>query len=408
MQRPYIFTGYRVGFTFSMCFRSVFQIHNETGNIWTHLLGFGLFVHLFVRTQALLAATDGAMDGASSTAVDRACFWCFLGAAQVCMLCSAYYHCVGCVSEGVHRCTLNLDLSGVVVLIAGSFVPGLRFGFYCHPLAQAVYMALIVAMAAGFLMVLLVPQGKRLRTPVLIGMVVFGLLPAVHWCFITPRAHVDRFAGRLLAMFLLYGLGVILWSSKYVVQKEKEREREIAFTSRVVEEQAVDAAASPGTMERPALCARSALSDGLLPMLKKGAEQSVQRRAPLVLRGEPRVPHAHSNTHYRHTINSPPRYPERLLPGRFDHWFHSHQLWHTCIVLAAYVWYDDLLEYYQVVRDGGCAAGAAGAAGAGVAIGSANRGGVGGGLGGFVQRGGLRGNPMTLDTVRRVAERGGG
>ena len=226
MQRPYIFTGYRVGFTFSMCFRSVFQIHNETGNIWTHLLGFGLFAHLFVRTQALLAATDSATNGASSTAVDRACFWCFLGAAQVCMLCSAYYHCVGCVSEGVHRCTLNLDLSGVVVLIAGSFVPGLRFGFYCHPLAQAVYMALIVAMAAGFLMVLLVPQGKRLRTPVLIGMVVFGLLPAVHWCLITPRAHVDRFAGRLLAMFLLYGLGVTLWSSKYVVRRQRETERD--------------------------------------------------------------------------------------------------------------------------------------------------------------------------------------
>ena len=115
----------------------------------------------------------------------------------------------------------------------------------------------------------------------------------------------------------------------------------------------------------------------------------------------------HTLTHTTdNTIHSPPRYPERLLPGRFDHWFHSHQLWHTCIVLAAYVWYDDLLEYYQVVRVGGCAAGSAGGA-----IGSAGGGGVGGvggGLGGFVRGGRLRGNPMVLDTVRRVAQRGDG
>lgn len=46
--------------------------------------------------------------------------------------------------------------------------------------------------------------------------------------------------------------------------------------------------------------------------------------------------------------------PECFFPGRFDHWLHSHQLWHLCIIAAAYAWYDDLLEYYQVVRAGSC------------------------------------------------------
>lgn len=51
---PYIMTGYRVGFTNNwLCFKSLFMFHNETGNVWSHLLGalafvwFGLYVFLY-------------------------------------------------------------------------------------------------------------------------------------------------------------------------------------------------------------------------------------------------------------------------------------------------------------------------------------------------------------------------
>lgn len=40
----FIVTGYRPHMPFTESFKSLFRLHNETGNIWTHLLGFLLFV----------------------------------------------------------------------------------------------------------------------------------------------------------------------------------------------------------------------------------------------------------------------------------------------------------------------------------------------------------------------------
>eukprot|EP00891_Asterochloris_glomerata_P007907 jgi/Astpho2/7907/e_gw1.00118.28.1_t len=46
----FITTGYRVEYSFWETMRSLFGLHNETGNVWTHLLGFVLFIVLTVVT----------------------------------------------------------------------------------------------------------------------------------------------------------------------------------------------------------------------------------------------------------------------------------------------------------------------------------------------------------------------
>eukprot|EP00164_Ancoracysta_twista_P008960 GFYU01013114.1.p1 GENE.GFYU01013114.1~~GFYU01013114.1.p1 ORF type:complete len:130 (-),score=31.13 GFYU01013114.1:1-390(-) len=38
--------------------------------------------------------------------------------------------------------------------------------------------------------------------------------------------------------------------------------------------------------------------------------------------------------------------PERLAPGRFDVWFHSHQLWHVFVLAAAVVHFFTCLAAY--------------------------------------------------------------
>mmetsp|Transcript_56800 Transcript_56800/g.149624 ORF Transcript_56800/g.149624 Transcript_56800/m.149624 type:complete len:512 (+) Transcript_56800:17-1552(+) len=44
----YIFKGYRIGLNFRQCLVSMFQIHNETINVWSHLIGSILFISLCV------------------------------------------------------------------------------------------------------------------------------------------------------------------------------------------------------------------------------------------------------------------------------------------------------------------------------------------------------------------------
>ncbi|KAG7672276.1 hypothetical protein Ndes2526B_g06732 [Nannochloris sp. 'desiccata'] len=52
----YILRGYRAGHNFKTSITSVFRIHNETGNIWTHLAGFIIFICLTVATFHLRPA----------------------------------------------------------------------------------------------------------------------------------------------------------------------------------------------------------------------------------------------------------------------------------------------------------------------------------------------------------------
>ena len=44
-----ILTGYRQRLEYSDCMKSIFKLHNETINIWTHLLGFVFFFMLMMK-----------------------------------------------------------------------------------------------------------------------------------------------------------------------------------------------------------------------------------------------------------------------------------------------------------------------------------------------------------------------
>ena len=64
---PFILTGYRDKTTFLGCLKSLLVLHNETINIWTHLLGFLFFVGIFLRDILfLIPAKDSGVEVAYS------------------------------------------------------------------------------------------------------------------------------------------------------------------------------------------------------------------------------------------------------------------------------------------------------------------------------------------------------
>ncbi|PIO52523.1 hypothetical protein TELCIR_26171 [Teladorsagia circumcincta] len=48
------------------------------------------------------------------------------------------------------------------------------------------------------------------------------------------------------------------------------------------------------------------------------------------------------------------RTPERFFPGKCDIWFQSHQLFHTCVVIAAFVHYYGISEMAWMRLNGQC------------------------------------------------------
>lgn len=118
-------------------------------------------------------------------------FGTFFIAAMICLGFSATYHTVGCHSQHVARSFNKLDYIGIVVMIVGSFLPALHYGFYCHPEYQLLYSVGIVAMGAFAMYVVITPRYatpayRPWRTSVF---VVLGLSAVV------PVAHVIQYYG---------------------------------------------------------------------------------------------------------------------------------------------------------------------------------------------------------------------
>ncbi|EIW78393.1 HlyIII-domain-containing protein [Coniophora puteana RWD-64-598 SS2] len=233
----YILTGYRrVQNSWRGCIGSVFgYLHNETINIHSHLLGAALFLLILCSFQT---------------------FW-VAGHASA----SATFHTATCHSERVfHQCHA-LDYSGIVVLIVGSFVPCLYYGFYCEPLAQTFYLGLIFSAGVGAAYIVLNPEyaqpsHRGARTGVFIVLGLTAIVPVTQLLFTHGPVHMfsEMGLGWLLLSGALYIFGALIYAN---------------------------------------------------------------------------------------------RIPERLSPGRFDHFFASHQIFHVCVVIAALAHWVCLVSAFQ-------------------------------------------------------------
>lgn len=86
-RRAGILTGYRVAFSRALALASVFRIHNETGNVWTHLLGFIWFcLHLYRFPTHVLQGLS---------LQDNGMILLFYASALACMFTSSTYHLCG-------------------------------------------------------------------------------------------------------------------------------------------------------------------------------------------------------------------------------------------------------------------------------------------------------------------------
>src|SRR5271154_5406829 len=122
---PFIRRAYRPeSHSVAACVDSLKYIHNETVNIYTHLIpAIGCLV-----TQNLLQRKI-TEDFPEATLTDRAIFACNLFAATITLLLSTSYHTLMNHSLHVSYLWLRIDYVGILALILGSFISGIYVGF---------------------------------------------------------------------------------------------------------------------------------------------------------------------------------------------------------------------------------------------------------------------------------------
>lgn len=197
--------------SFNACFRSIFRVHTETGNIWTHLLGCLAFIgiaayflsrpHLEIQWQ------------------EKVVFAIFFAGAILCLGMSFTFHTVHCHSEKVGKLFGKLDYCGIALLIIGSFVPWLYYGFYCEFQPKLIYLTLVIVLGVTAIVVSLwdkfgEPRFRCLRAGVFMGFGLSGVIPAIHhlvkegWFPSLTQASL----GWLFLMACLYITGAILYA----------------------------------------------------------------------------------------------------------------------------------------------------------------------------------------------------
>lgn len=135
----YIHSGYRpASYSFHKSFASLGYLHNESVNIYSHLLGAIIF-----SCSAALLHTVVKSRYESATSSDIFAFGCFFVGAALCLGISATYHAVSNHSPTVARFGNKLDYVGIVCLITGSFIPSVFYGFYCHSHLQEFYWTMV-------------------------------------------------------------------------------------------------------------------------------------------------------------------------------------------------------------------------------------------------------------------------
>ncbi len=135
----YIHTGYRqASYSYSKSAQSVLHWHNESVNIWSHLVPALLTAPLAAFLYTSLQPRYGQASQADAIAMS-----CFFAGATFCLGMSASFHTVSNHSPAVARFWNQLDYAGISLLIAGSFIPSVYYGFYCQPVKQMTYWIMV-------------------------------------------------------------------------------------------------------------------------------------------------------------------------------------------------------------------------------------------------------------------------
>ena len=148
---PYIKRGYRrQSNSFRDCFWSLFYLHNEFVNTWSHLLP--AFCYL-----AFLLGLDfwTFHSNIKVSAADKAIFQLYIVCTVGCLLLSAIYHGSNAHSEHISRQCLKLDYFGIILSIIGTVISATYFGLHGNLILQMSHIVFFIACSALVFYVLL-------------------------------------------------------------------------------------------------------------------------------------------------------------------------------------------------------------------------------------------------------------
>ncbi|KAL1822715.1 hypothetical protein ACET3Z_009493 [Daucus carota] len=223
----YILNYYRANWPLKQALFSIFRWHNETLNIWTHLIGFVLFLGLtFTKLMNLSSVFDLIhifSRSPSSRSDDTSKLWpflVFLSGSMFCLLSSSICHLFCCHSHPLNTLLLRIDYIGIVVMIITSFFPPIYYIFQCSPHYQLIYLSTITIIGIFTVVTVLSPamstnKYRPFRALLFGAMGGFGFVPAVHAVVVFWN---EPFRNETLAYEMAMGFSYVIGTVVYVTR----------------------------------------------------------------------------------------------------------------------------------------------------------------------------------------------
>ncbi len=234
----YILRGYRpASNSYYRSATSLGYLHNETVNIYTHLLGalgaLSAGVKIYLNVLHLWEPQQQQQQHhsphpyrhehryAQADAGDVVGFACFFGGAAACLGMSATYHLLSNHSHAVARWGNALDYLGIVALIWGSFVPSIYYGFRDEVVLAKTYWSMITVIGFGCAVVSVrdkfrTPAWRPFRAGMFVTMGLSAVLPVCHGLWLYGVHELENRIGLswLVLQGALYVSGAAIYAAR--------------------------------------------------------------------------------------------------------------------------------------------------------------------------------------------------
>ena len=201
---PFIYTGYRIHHSLSDCFKSIFSMHNETSNIWSHLISLIAYVLLMIMMKHIY-----------NTVV-----YFYLLSTILCFLASTAYHTFNSHSEESCKCMFKIDLFGITIQLLCGIICGIQFMFNEFVTIRYFYYSLFAFLSVSVIIFTVIPifiseKFAVLRLVLFLTLFTCAFLCSIHWTLVARIEEVEALSKYSLLGFGFIFVGFIFYLSKF-------------------------------------------------------------------------------------------------------------------------------------------------------------------------------------------------
>jgi adiponectin receptor len=134
---------------------------------------------------------------------------------------SAAYHTISNHSPAVAKFGNQLDYLGIIILIVGSFLPTIYYGFLCYPFLTNAYWGMMISFGSACAFITFnprfrTPKYRPFRAAMFVALGGAGVIPVLHGVSLFGVATLEERIGMrwVLSEAVLYIVGAVIYAAR--------------------------------------------------------------------------------------------------------------------------------------------------------------------------------------------------